>query len=133
MSLTKIKRYEFALKTFEGKNHDLYKNEMDAFVGLKGHEGMVRWLADYAKVEEAIHTPESPATRAVECKTITTYNILLEFGEMDLGVYFRYNLPPVLPLEIEAFWRSLFAVANAVKGVHDFKVRHFGETKEYYG
>lgn len=106
---------------------------MDAFIGLKGHEGMVRWLADYEKVDRAVPTQESPATRAVEGKKITTYNILLEFGEMDLGVYFRSNLPPVLPLEIEAFWRSLFAVANAVKGVHDLKVRDNWQTKEYHG
>lgn len=131
--LTEIKRYEFALKTFEGKNHELYKNEMDAFIGLKAHEGMVRWLADYEKVDKAVPAPESPGVRAAECKEITTYNILLEFGEMDLGVYFRNNLPPVLPLEIEAFWRSLFAVANAVQGVHDLKVQDGYQMGEYYG
>lgn len=106
---------------------------MDAFIVLKAHEGMVRWLADYEKVDKVVPATESPAVRAVECKRITTYNILLEFGELDLGVYFRNNIPPMLPLEIEAFWRSLFAVANAVKDVHHLKVRDGWQTKEYYG
>ena len=95
---------------------------MDAFIGLKGHEGMVRWLADFEKVDKVVPTQ------------VKTYNILLEFGAMDLGVYFTQNLPPVLPLEIEAFWKSLFAVADAVQGVHDLKVRDdSGQTKEYHG
>ena len=105
---------------------------MVAFVGLKGHEGMVRWLADYGKVDKALPIPESSAARTVECKNMT-YNILLEFGEMDLGVYIRKRLPPRLPLEIEAFWRSLFAVAEAVRGVHDLRVRDGWQTEEYYG
>ena len=95
---------------------------MDALIGLQGHEGMIRWLADYEKVDKA------------DATQVKTYNILLEFGEMDLADYFKRTLPPVLPLEIEAFWRSLFAVANAVQGVHDLKVRDdSGQTKEYYG
>lgn len=132
-SLTGIKRYQFALKTFEAKHRQFYKDEMDAFIGLKGHEGMVRWLADYEKADKDNPTPRIPGTRAVECKRITTYNILLEFGDMDLGDYFKRTLPPVLPLEIEAFWRSLFAVTNTVEGVHDFEVRECGQTKKYYG
>lgn len=118
-SLTEVKRYEFALKTFAGNKYEFYKNEMDAFTALQGHEGMVRWLAEYEKVDQ---------------NGSKTYNILLEFGEMDLGDHFKRTLPPVLPLEIAAFWRSLFAVANAVEGVHDLKVRDdSGQTKEYHG
>ena len=89
---------------------------------------MVRWLADFEKVDKTL-----PFLRALKCQKIKTYNILLEFGAMDLGVYFRDRLPPVLPLEIEAFWRSLFAVANAVEGVHDLKVRDGWKPKEYDG
>ena len=104
---------------------------MNAFFALVEHEGMVRWLADYEKVDILPPIPETPAAGIVESKNIKTYNILLEFGEMDLGVYFGKRLPPVLPLEIEAFWRSLFAVADAVKGVHDLKVG--ARIDEYYG
>ena len=101
---------------------------MDAFVGLEGHNGMIRWLADYKQVETSIHTPPSSQIR-----TTKTYNILLEYGAMDLGDYFREKLPPILPGEIEAFWRSLFAVAFALKGIHNLKVNNGLDTKEYFG
>ncbi len=80
-----------------------------------------------------------PACRASESfrRTLehkfTTYNILLEYGPMDLDVYFGAVLPPVLQSEIEAFWRSLFAIADAVKGIHNLKVCNAEETEEYYG
>ena len=105
---------------------------MDAFFGLKKHEGMVRWLADY---EKAHHFPATQVDTAAgpSKHKIITHNILLEYGEMDLGVYFENNLPPVLQSEIEAFWVSLFATADAVKGIHNLKVRNAERTEEYYG
>ena len=105
---------------------------MNALRGLKEHEGMVRWLADYKKA----HDPSAaPADKAIQPSgsTVTTFNILLEYGEMDLSVYFEEIRPPVLPSEIESFWKSLFAIADAVKGIHDLKVRNAEQTEEYYG
>lgn len=102
---------------------------MSAFLGLKQHEGMVRWLANYKKT----HDPQVAVAAGPSKQETTTYNILLEYGEMDLRVYFEEVLPPVLQSEIEAFWRSLFAIADAVKGIHNLKVRNAEQVEEYYG
>lgn len=50
-----------------------------------------------------------------------TCNILLEFADMDLSVYFQNRLPPALSKEFEEFWKALFAIADAVKDIHNFK------------
>ena len=59
--------------------------------------------------------------------------MLLEYGNMDLGEYFNQKLPPMLPTEIESFWRSIFALANAIKGIHDLEICVAGQKKEYSG
>lgn len=62
-----------------------------------------------------------------------TENILLEYGDLDLDEYFNDKSPPVFPTEILGFWKLLFEIGNAIKGVHNVK---FGEgefTKDYYG
>ena len=93
---------------------------------------MVRWLAGYKKAQFPPAVQANPSGGPLEHK-YTTYNILLKYGPMDLDVYFGAVLPPVLQSEIEAFWRSLFAIADAVKGIHNLKVCNAEETEEYYG
>ena len=94
---------------------------------------MVRWLGDYEKTHNSLpRSPGSDATLTAGTKN-TTYNILLEYGNMDLGVYFGQKLPPVLTSEIQAFWKSLFAVADAVTGIHNLKINTPWQIKEYYG
>lgn len=105
---------------------------MNAFLGLKQHEGMVRWLASYKETHDSPAGQEAAAAGPSKQQT-TTYNILLEYGEMDLRVYFIEILPPVLQSEIEAFWRSLFAIADAVKGFHNLKIRNAEQWEEYNG
>ena len=113
-------------------NKSLYENETEAFLGLKQHQGMIRCLANYTYSHD--HPARQRAATAPAAKQeTTTYNILLEYGEMDLGDYFKEVLPPVLRSEIEAFWRSLFAIADAVRGIHNLKVRNAEQTEEYYG
>ena len=128
-----FQQYRFALKTFPENHVALYQNEVKAFQGLKEHDGMVRWLADYEKLD--MTTPGLTHSDTEDSSTIPskTYNILLEYGLMDLDDYFNEKLPPVLSWEIEAFWKSLFAVAFATKGIHDLKVDNGWETKEYFG
>ena len=132
--LTVSKQYQFALKTFRAVNHHLYTNEMDALRGLKDHDGMVRWLTDYKKTE----TPGAVSGYAVaepsdQRSENTTYNILLEYGEMDLGNYFYEIEPPMQPSDIEGFWRSVFAVADALKGIHNLRVKDAGTIMEFHG
>lgn len=65
----------------------------------------------------------------------TTYNILLEFGELDLDEFFfdQNILPPVLSTEVGKFWKDLFEVATAVKEIHLFKRGGIETDQEYYG
>ncbi|KAL9033280.1 MAG: hypothetical protein Q9214_007590, partial [Letrouitia sp. 1 TL-2023] len=118
-----IQRYEFALKTFTSKDQKVFENEMEAFISLKGHKGMVKYLASF-KNEEA--NASSSPDHQITC------NILLEFADMDLSVYFRNRLPPALAKEAEEFWKALFEIATAVKDIHNFKDNR-GEGTEYHG
>lgn len=93
---------------------------------------MIRWLANY-KYTHVLPTGQAAAASSPSKQATTSYNILLEYGEMYLGDYFKEVLPPVLQSEIEAFWRSLFATADAVRGIHNFKVCNAGQVEEYYG
>ena len=107
---------------------------MGALIGLQDHEGMVRWLADYTLTQTPIVTESQPTTSpAGNQPAITTHNILLEYGQRDLSAYFAEMEPPVRSSDIEAFWNSLFAVAEAVKGIHNLKVHEAGMDKEYHG
>lgn len=47
-----------------------------------------------------------------------TFNILLEFGELDLDEFFADSDPPAHPLEIIGFWEELSKVADALQRVH---------------
>ena len=102
-------------------------------MGLKHHEGMVKWLAGFEKTHTVIPPPGDSLERTDERKNNKTYNLLLEYGTMDLDVYFALKLPPMLPAEIQAFWKSLFAVADATKGIHNFKVGYAGQVNEFFG
>ena len=61
-----------------------------------------------------------------------TYNILLEYGDMDLEDYFTSCVPPVLPSEILAFWRDLVDVPESVSKLHDRHVERHGRITEYH-
>jgi hypothetical protein len=118
-------RYQFALKTFSESKRDLFDNEIQAFTGLKNHEGMVQCLGGYS--HEGHHALESPET----CNK--THNILLEYGDLDLDEYFFERLPPVFPTEILGFWEDLFEVAVAIKGVHNLEYGKGELAEQYYG
>ena len=98
-----------------------YDNEIIAYQALEGHDGVIRYLGDYR------HRDHSTGK--------LTYNILLEFGELDLDEFFfdPIRLPPVLPNEVQGFWKELFEVAAAVKDIHTFKRRRGEMNQEYYG
>jgi len=110
--------YIFALKTFES-NFQYYNDEKTAFDGLKHNKGVIRRLGCYShRVRQEGRNPqESQAT----CTWKDTMNILLEYGNFDLRLYFGHYSPPVLPAEIIRFWKSIFEVGDAVYGIHEFK------------
>ncbi|EXJ80449.1 serine/threonine protein kinase [Capronia coronata CBS 617.96] len=116
--------YQLALKTYSPANKGYFDWEKTAFEGLRGQPGMVQHLGDYTFEE----IPDMPDSR--------TYNILLEFGELDLDEFFadQHSYPPVRTPEIIAFWRALSNVAEAIKRLHNL-VRQSGDgfTDEYHG
>jgi hypothetical protein len=59
--------------------------------------------------------------RTYRQKGKNTMNLLLEWGQLDLGMTIRSRSPPVFPKEILTFWEALSEVANAVSGIHEFK------------
>lgn len=92
---------------------------MEAFRALKDQDGLIAYLGDFQQ--------RDPVTNK------TTYNILLEFGELDLDEYFFERSPPVLTAEIVHFWKDLFEVARAVKDIHIFTRPRGDKPINYYG
>jgi hypothetical protein len=123
------------LKTFEEANRAVYVNEKEAFIGLKDHDGMVLYLADYGhkEMQTASSRPEIATTGRAQDVTRTTYNILLEYGDCDLDEFFAERLPPVFDTEVEGFWKALFEVADAVEGIHNLSICTDGMKQEYHG
>lgn len=116
-----MQRYNIALKIFEESHKAEYDNEIMAFSALEDHRGMIRYLGGYSQRDLV--------------KDKITFNILLEFGELDLDEFFYVEgrLPPVLPNEMYGFWRDLFEVATAIKGIHRFERRQGDVSQAYYG
>ena len=94
------------MKSFESVNKDLFNNEKEIFRGLRGQSGVVTCLANYSYAKNT--------NRAA-------YNILLEYGDMDLDDYFFTNHPPFLQGEIQSFWDELFTLADVLKDIHTVK------------
>lgn len=92
---------------------------------MKDHEGMVQYLGEYThEGHQALDSRES---------SDKTFNILLEYGDLDLDEYFLERLPPVFPTEIMRFWNDLFEVSEAIKGVHNLKHGKGDLAEDYYG
>jgi hypothetical protein len=112
-------------------------NEVNAFYALKNQNAMIKYLGEFGHKEKRIQKSSGPSQQpdSEDQKSTfrVTHNILLEYGESDLEEYFVDKVPPYLQPEIEAFWAGLFAVADAVKGIHLLKLPSSGKTQEYYG
>jgi hypothetical protein len=102
--------YHFALKEYSLENEDSYKWEKQAFQLFVGQEGMIQYLGDFTYDERDSQS--------------RTFNILLEFGELDLDEHFAAVRPPRLCLEIHEFWSDLFEVAKALKKFHNVELRY---------
>lgn len=98
---------------------DVYDMESNAFQGMhsQDHPRIVKYLGEYH-------------FSGVDL----THHIILEYGDQDLGQYLATRSPPVLNEDIIAFWKGLFDVAKALRGIHRFQ--HMGEdgiTRELKG
>lgn len=99
---------------------------------------MVRYLGDYEHVEVQTvpHTPQTTTdgeASKVEVRKISTFNIILEYGDYDLVEYFEEFAPPVFQSEVNFFWTGLFEVAHAVENIHNFSVNKDGRIEEFQG
>ena len=113
-----LQRYSFALKTFKSRQQTLFDNERSAFRALSNVEGTVRCLSDYT------HEAEDSERN---------YNILLEYGELDLDEYFFSRDPPILPSQIASFWRNMLDIASAIANIHQFSKLRAGIMQAYSG
>jgi hypothetical protein len=64
-----------------------------------------------------------------------TYNLLLEYGELDLDQYWadETNVPPVRAMEIIRYWEKLFEIAVAIRQVHHLDLSQGKTPLKYYG
>ncbi len=126
------------MKAFEDGHLTLFNNEKDAFQALhKQNAAIVQYLCNYGhkeRVPEVVPvTSEIFQSAPHNACFKTTHNIILEYGESDLEECFAETAPPFLQSEVDAFWRGLFVVADAVKSIHNLKVEKEGRFEEYYG
>ena len=86
---------------------------------------MVKYLGDFEQRIRLDHLhdrqKQQMSTWCNGDEPITTYNILLEYAEMDLEEYFRNFHPPFLPNEVRGFWQELINVVAALEKIHDWK------------
>jgi hypothetical protein len=98
---------------------------------------MVQFLTEFELKEvqglQKTSSGIASVTEDTQIKLKSTYNILLEFGECDLEEYFAQRLPPVFEQEIGAFWKGLFAVADALDCIHNLKDDSSGVVEEFHG
>jgi hypothetical protein len=112
----------FALKTFYEWCSNHYHDEKKAFDGLKNHRGVIRCLGCYSHPSLSYIAGEGHRdAEDLQTERKNTMNLLLEWGQLDLGMTIRSRSPPVFPKEILTFWEALSEVANAVSGIHEFK------------
>jgi hypothetical protein len=121
------------LKTFKPGSEKQYETEKEAFMPLRDHQGMVKYLGHFKyhfhypmvwnSAGQSIDKVGLTIQPSNEKRTSTqpTNNILLEYGLMDLEVYFANRVPPVLPPEMMAFWRDIFDIAEEVRDIHNLE------------
>jgi hypothetical protein len=105
-----------ALKIFDEDKRDDFIVEQEALSSLNienstdgqsnDDKPFIRYLGQFSLGEK------------VENKVRKTYNLLLQFGELDLDEYLAGNRPPERYEEIMLFWKNLFKIAKALRVVH---------------
>ncbi|KAK8086767.1 hypothetical protein PG994_001741 [Apiospora phragmitis] len=118
------KCYSMALKTFTSEYKHVFNREKLNYSAVEGLAGMVQYLGEY-EVDEEIDG------QGVD----RTWNLLLEFGDLDLEeLFFSPKDPPGVFETIVEFWEALSKVAAAVERIHNLEAhRDRGDSVRYHG
>ena len=79
----------------------------------ESHEGFVRPLSAFQK-----RATQPSATTHTGNEAKDSYNILLEYCEMDLSDYFVAKNPPIISRDVELFWTNISRIVDAVRQLH---------------
>ncbi|KAI9687319.1 MAG: hypothetical protein M1822_002362 [Bathelium mastoideum] len=110
--------YRMALKTFGNGRKVTFDTEhgaLSSFSVSSQDQSLIQYLGNFQHKEQ---------------NSSQTYNILLEYGRLDLDEYFACTAPPTSYEEIRSFWKQLFQVANALHAVHQPST---DDGLQYYG
>jgi len=127
------------LKVFDLNKADDYKNEKDAYHGLRTLGGMAQYLGSFkhtirtlkdvtANIKDNMVMSRHSGNDTGSSKSATNEhiqfqcNILLEYSELDLDEVFSQRNPPIFPIEIRRFWQALSAVAEALHKMHNLEI-----------
>ncbi|CAJ2508546.1 Uu.00g135720.m01.CDS01 [Anthostomella pinea] len=102
------KRHRFVVKQFSEKRRDEFDREKEIFITIGDSHNIIQYLGWY------MHCEKDPDSGAI----LNFYNIVLELGDQDLYSAFQKENPPLTFPEIEAFWQSMFNVADALASIH---------------
>lgn len=91
------------MKKYEETQENLFKREKNSYSGLKDVPGIVKYLGSYSHYDVIGNK---------------TFNILLEFGSMNLWEILSKGNPPVLFTDVAEFWQTILKVACAIESIH---------------
>ncbi|KAF2734140.1 hypothetical protein EJ04DRAFT_564567 [Polyplosphaeria fusca] len=113
--------YQVAVKKYQEVWKDAYEREklVLPMLGNTSDVPVFRYLGSFAQ----------------SSNRSTSYNILLEFAELDLDEFWAdlSNVPPVQSDQIVQFWASLFHIAKAIEALHCMKANIRGQEKRFHG
>jgi hypothetical protein len=96
---------------------------------------MIRYLGDFSyDFRYRDQQFDQKNTKESHEHNVPTLNILLEYGDCNLGEYFAERfLPPVTFEEILRFWKDLVDIPRAVRDLHYLERDKGGKKRRYWG
>ena len=108
--------YEMALKSYPAINLPIYEYEKEGFASVanSGSSSVIRYLGCYSLRGSLL---------CIDGDACTTFNILLEFGQINFERYYTDPtvLPPVVAIDIVRFWESMLKIAHALHTINRFR------------
>ncbi|KAI0016333.1 hypothetical protein F4780DRAFT_798388 [Xylariomycetidae sp. FL0641] len=120
---TASKHYRLVIKQFGEDRKDEFKREKNIYSRIGEKDGIVKCIGWY------MHRESDPTAN----QSRNYYNLVLELGDQDLYRAFQRENPPITSMEIEAFWTSLFAVADALASIQTIDSDRFVSTHVWHG